>query len=273
MVFHDHVEVIYGPVDQPMDRVSRDYLIDQSGWLGCKVLTIQQHPQSEKNDQYLTMLATGNSQIEGKDFFGEAETISYDGSKALYVLRGDGNRMARLTRQFKPEVISKNNSNQILFKPSEGGSAGLDEKPRQGAVIRRRDVVVAVCCRVGRAERQCRDGSLRRRPVRSCAGAPFVGRHFDVHLSGRLERRRAGSRAVFALDRGLGRSTWRARRNPCRVAAQELGLARRARPSGFQCAAGLELLGLDRVRREPEPCSSPPAGSIVSKCIRGPTSG
>ncbi len=30
-VFHDHVEVLYGPVDQPMETVSRDYLLDQSG--------------------------------------------------------------------------------------------------------------------------------------------------------------------------------------------------------------------------------------------------
>jgi hypothetical protein len=120
MVFHDHVEVIYGPVDQPMDRVSRDYLIDQAGWLGCKILTIQQHPQSETKDQFVTLLATGDSQIEGKDFFGEAETISYDGSKTLYVLRGDGNRNARLTRQLKVGGdSSKTDSNQILFNPVE----------------------------------------------------------------------------------------------------------------------------------------------------------
>jgi lipopolysaccharide export system protein LptA len=120
MVFHDHVDVIYGPVDQPMEGVSRDYLIDQAGWLGCKILTIQQHPQSETKDQFVTMLATGNSQIEGKDFFGEAETISYDGSKTLYVLRGDGNRDARLTRQLKVGGdSSKTESNQILFKPNE----------------------------------------------------------------------------------------------------------------------------------------------------------
>ncbi len=46
-VFHDHVEVLYGPVDQPMDTVSRDYLQDQSGWLGCETLRVDQHPQTD----------------------------------------------------------------------------------------------------------------------------------------------------------------------------------------------------------------------------------
>ena len=119
MVFHDHVEVLYGPVDQPMDRVSRDYLPDQSGWLGCETLTVQQHPQSQTKDQFLTLLASGNSQIEGKDFLGEAESISYDGSKTLYVLRGDGNRTAHLCAQLKVGGdLSTTESNQILFNPN-----------------------------------------------------------------------------------------------------------------------------------------------------------
>jgi lipopolysaccharide export system protein LptA len=118
-VFHDHVEVLYGPVDQPMETVSRDALIDQSGWLGCETLRVDQHPQSQTKDQFVTLLASGNSQIEGKDFFGEAETISYDGSKTLYVLRGDGNRLARLWRQLKVGGDSSNSdSNQIFFDPT-----------------------------------------------------------------------------------------------------------------------------------------------------------
>lgn len=117
-VFYDHVEVLYGPVDQPMETVSRDSLLDQSGWLGCESLRVDQHPQSQAKDQFLTLLAKGNSRIEGKDFFGEAETISYDGSKTLYVLRGDGNRDARLSRQLKVgDNFSRTVSNQIYFNP------------------------------------------------------------------------------------------------------------------------------------------------------------
>ena len=101
--------------------MGRDYLIDQSGWLGCETLRVDQHPQSADKDQFLTLLATGNSQIEGKDFRGEGETISYDGSKTLYVLRGDGSRPARLWRQTKVGGdFSRSVSNQIQFNTQEG---------------------------------------------------------------------------------------------------------------------------------------------------------
>ncbi|HEX4071542.1 MAG TPA: hypothetical protein VHX68_10240 [Planctomycetaceae bacterium] len=117
-VFHDHVEVLYGPVEDYNVMVSRDYLQDQAGYLSCETLRVDQHPQSATADQYLTMRATGNSRIEGKDFFGEAETISYDGSKTQYVLRGDGNRLARMWRQQQVGgEPSSAYSNQIFFDP------------------------------------------------------------------------------------------------------------------------------------------------------------
>ena len=98
--------------------MSRDYLLDQSGYLGCETLRVDQHPQTQEKDQYITLLASENAKIEGKDFFGEGETISYDGSKTLYVLRGDGNRPARLWRQLKVGADpSSTDSNQILFDP------------------------------------------------------------------------------------------------------------------------------------------------------------
>lgn len=117
-IFRDHVEVLYGPVEQATEIVTRDYLQEQAGWLGCDTLRVDQHPQTATNDQYVTMLASGNSQIEGKDFFGQGESISYDGSKTLYVLRGDANRQARLCRQQQVGGESSNTaSNQIFFDP------------------------------------------------------------------------------------------------------------------------------------------------------------
>ena len=117
-VFHDHVEVLYGPVEQPRELISRDYLQDQSGWLGCDTLRVDQHPQTATNDQYITLRASGNSRIEGKDFFGESDSISYDGSKTLYVLRGDANQQARLWRQLQVGgEPSFTGSTQIFFDP------------------------------------------------------------------------------------------------------------------------------------------------------------
>ncbi len=126
-VFHDHVEVLYGPVEQPREIVGRDYLQDQSGWLGCDTLRVDQHPLTATNDQYITLRASGSSRIEGKDFFGEAESISYDGSKTLYVLRGDASRQARLWRQLQVGgEPSCTGGTQIFFDP-------VHQKARQDA--------------------------------------------------------------------------------------------------------------------------------------------
>ncbi|HEV3300590.1 MAG TPA: hypothetical protein VG055_13160, partial [Planctomycetaceae bacterium] len=80
-VFHDHVEVIYGPVDQEMELVSREELSEEAGCLLCEFLQVMQHPQTATEAQHIKMLARGNAKIEGKTFNGEADTITYDGSK------------------------------------------------------------------------------------------------------------------------------------------------------------------------------------------------
>jgi len=116
--FHDNVHVLYGPVDQPTETVSRDELLDQAGWLGCEWLKIEQIPQSKSADSHVEMLARDNAQIEGKDFRGEAETISYDGSTNLYHLCGEGNRLARLWQQKKIGTKpGSSDSTSIWFNP------------------------------------------------------------------------------------------------------------------------------------------------------------
>jgi hypothetical protein len=117
-VFHDHVEVIYGPVDQPMELVSRDELTEEAGCLLCEFLQVTQIPQTTSVAQHIEMLARGNAQIEGKTFRGEADTITYDGSKTQYVLIGDSAGLARLWRQLKVGANPNTNSAiRIKFNP------------------------------------------------------------------------------------------------------------------------------------------------------------
>jgi len=97
--FYDNVQILYGPVDQPMEVVDRDDLLEESGWLGCETLVVIQHPQTESEIQHVTLEASGDSRIEGKTFRGEAETITYDGSTNLYVLRGGDGHQAAIYRQ------------------------------------------------------------------------------------------------------------------------------------------------------------------------------
>jgi hypothetical protein len=117
-VFHDHVEVIYGPVDQRMELVSRDELSEDAGCLLCEFLQVTQVPQTVSVLQHIEMLARGNARIEGKTFNGEADTITYDGSKTQYVLIGDSAGPARLWRQTKVGAApGTNEANRISFNP------------------------------------------------------------------------------------------------------------------------------------------------------------
>ena len=131
-IFHDHVEVIYGPVDQPMELVSRDELSEEAGCLLCEFLQVKQRPQTATEAQHIEMLARTNASIEGKTFRGEADTITYDGSKTTYVLYGDSSGPARLWRQIKVGAAPGTNSaNRIHFNPithkvTEDGTKGLD---------------------------------------------------------------------------------------------------------------------------------------------------
>jgi hypothetical protein len=131
-VFRDHVQVIYGPVDQPMELVSRDELSEEAGCLLCEYLQVMQRPQAGTVPQHIEMLAQGNAKIEGKTFTGESDTVTYDGSKSQYVLIGDSASPARLWRQLKlGGAQTRNVANRIHFNPmthtvKEDGAKGLD---------------------------------------------------------------------------------------------------------------------------------------------------
>ena len=124
--------MIYGPVDQPRELVTRDELSEEAGCLLCQFLQVMQHPQTATEAQHIEMLARGNAKIEGKTFSGEADTITYDGSKTQYVLIGDSSGPARLWRQLKVGAAPGRDSairihfNPITHKVTEDGTRELD---------------------------------------------------------------------------------------------------------------------------------------------------
>ena len=65
-IFHDHVEVLYGPVEDYNVMVSRDYLQDRAGYLSCDTLRVDQHPVSATTDQYLTMRPRETAALKAK---------------------------------------------------------------------------------------------------------------------------------------------------------------------------------------------------------------
>jgi hypothetical protein len=106
--FHKLVDVVYGPVASATDKVNVDQLPGNGGWLRCDELELTQYEKSAKSDAYLVVVGRGNVDLEGHAeqglFFAKAETITYDQSKGLYTLSGDGLRPATFWREERQGV-------------------------------------------------------------------------------------------------------------------------------------------------------------------------
>lgn len=133
--FHDRVEVVYGPVEKPLATVDVDHLPRDGGWLRCDSLRFTQHEETPERPAYLELFASGNAQLEGREFHARADEITYDESKGLYVLRGLGNRQAQIWRQSaigaEPDYTP---AQQMWFIPSRNQlrfdrSTGLSVRP------------------------------------------------------------------------------------------------------------------------------------------------
>ena len=104
--FFDRVRVIYGPVNTPTEQLDVDRLPEQAGTLRCEELTVTQVVAPRDKSEHVTVLGRGNCEIEGrmKDgyFSALAFSVSFDQSKGMYVLAGDGRRDAELSRESQP---------------------------------------------------------------------------------------------------------------------------------------------------------------------------
>ncbi|MFM8289881.1 MAG: hypothetical protein ACKOGA_24585, partial [Planctomycetaceae bacterium] len=122
--FQDRVRVVYGPVDSPSGLIDVDRLPPLAGTLRCEELTVTQMPAVRNNPEYVTLLAKGNAELEGRAdtgwFSALAYTVSFDQSKGMYVLAGDGKREAEITRETTPGAPrpAVNRAMRIEFLPA-----------------------------------------------------------------------------------------------------------------------------------------------------------
>lgn len=87
--FRGQIEVIYGPVDEPMETINLDQLPKDGGAMFCDWLEFVQRTTSD-GTKHVELLAKENARLEGRSFFAQADEISYDESKGLYMLRSSG---------------------------------------------------------------------------------------------------------------------------------------------------------------------------------------
>ena len=87
--FRGQIEVIYGPVDEPMAKIDLDKLPKDGGAMFCDWLEFVQRETAD-GTKHVELLAKENARLEGRSFFAQADEISFDESKGLYMLRSSG---------------------------------------------------------------------------------------------------------------------------------------------------------------------------------------
>lgn len=105
--FHQRVKIVYGPVASATEVVDIEHLPQRGGWMTCRQLELMQHKPAG-TEAYLTAVGRGNVMLEGQaeqgQFHANAETVTYDQSKGLYTLKGDGRRDATVYHEKRAGV-------------------------------------------------------------------------------------------------------------------------------------------------------------------------
>jgi hypothetical protein len=67
---------------------------------------------------YQQLVGKHNAEIEGRGFYGNADQISYDGAKGLYMLRAHGKQEATISRDSERGPRDSVTSRRLEFIPS-----------------------------------------------------------------------------------------------------------------------------------------------------------
>jgi hypothetical protein len=118
MSFIGQVQVVYGPVKEPLNVIDLDNLPSDGGAMYCDTLDFTQR-QTITDDKYVELLARDNARLEGRSFSAQAYAITFDESKGLYTLRSKGDQQAMLWRERAPglprtPVVAKT----FMFNPA-----------------------------------------------------------------------------------------------------------------------------------------------------------
>jgi lipopolysaccharide export system protein LptA len=103
--FVNRVRVVYGPVARSTDTIDADELPKGGGRIHCERLELSQHAAVGPQKGSIAIVGRGNAELEGRTehglFNAKAARVSYDESKGLFSLFGDGKRDATIWREGK----------------------------------------------------------------------------------------------------------------------------------------------------------------------------
>jgi hypothetical protein len=93
LTFKEGVKAVYGPVPAWDATLSMDHpeaLGPRGGVLGCETLSVVQMLAAADSHRPFALEAVGNATVESQSFLAKAVRITYDQSKGLMVLEGNG---------------------------------------------------------------------------------------------------------------------------------------------------------------------------------------
>jgi hypothetical protein len=119
--FHDRVEVLYGPVERPVDIIKRHQLPQNGGFMECETLEFVQVSPPGAAESFVQLRGTGDTRLEGQGYEGRADQISYDQTKGQFVLRSFGSYQATIWRETAGRTDpTRTDAQQMEFFPAKG---------------------------------------------------------------------------------------------------------------------------------------------------------
>ena len=117
--FRDSVLIVHGPVNRLSEMIDPDHLTPQAGSMRCENLEFAHHAKGpNQSNAYQQLVGWGNAQIEGRGFYANADSISFDGSKGMYMLWAHGNQSAMIAQDTDQGRRNEASGRRIEFIPA-----------------------------------------------------------------------------------------------------------------------------------------------------------
>jgi hypothetical protein len=127
--FWGAVRVLNFPCDNPREEIDIDALLARDlppgfMYMRCNRLEVLDRPENGRPNQQ--MRAYGRVRVQAKEFFAEADEVSYEEQKDLIILKGDKNNPATLTKRVPNEKDQTLTAQKILYQRSTGKATAED---------------------------------------------------------------------------------------------------------------------------------------------------
>ncbi|WP_339742252.1 hypothetical protein [uncultured Rubinisphaera sp.] len=131
---HDRVNVLHGPVSEPLSRFGRDNRPPQSVWVQSQLLEVAlrevpkdpKKPAEEQTPWSIEVQAKGNAEIEGDQFLAKADLVTFDQSNQMFTMRSLENRHATIWHYEHPQAARSRYDVKMIRISPDGNILELD---------------------------------------------------------------------------------------------------------------------------------------------------